>query len=255
MGQSNAGTPALTSGLADPSLALPYPNVPYIARTGNDLTPPVLVDYPVGDLGPRGDVNGVSKFGIELTLGRGLDAFLPNGWALAKFAYASTALAGEWSPTSIFPTSDPTNLYTQCIAYIAAAEAATHSQLAAIVWIQGESDSGSISVAKEYGIRLAEFIGAMRFSAAPVPFIYGKLNVNCFGLGVPTTRAGQVAAQLSAENVLMVDMDAFGLQGDATHYTAASLVSLGSLYAQEITRTFFDKTATPVSIFRNFNRR
>lgn len=231
IGQSNARGAGLVVEIADQGLADPYPAVRYVSTIGNDANPPMTLSYPVDALGPRLDRAGVNRFGIELTLGRALDEYEPGRWAIAKFAFDSTALAGEWNPTGSYPTGMP-NLFAQHVTFVKQAEIDTGSEIAAVIWEQGESDAGSVIVGSSYGIRLAEFIGAERYSLPVVPFIYGRLNAAMVGAGVQAVRVGQEANQTSS--AIMVDQDSFALGGDHTHYTSASLVAMGPLFAKAV---------------------
>lgn len=237
-GQSNAGSRGLVSELelADQNLATPYPAVPYIAETGDDANPPHTNTWPLDALGPRLDAFGIARFGIELTLGRTLDAAEPGGWALAKFAFGSTALGGEWNPLGPYPTGQP-NLFTQGISFVKAAMVATDSDLGALIWIQGESDAPTVPVGQLYGIRLAEFIGAERFELGlpEVLFVYGRLNITNTSPGAAGVRSGQEANQ--APLAIMVDQDPFPLQRDMLHYSTQGLVDLGRTYAEAILQT------------------
>ena len=236
-GQSNAGTPGRTAdlaGLGRADLGDPYPAVPYISETGTDNNPPITQVVPLGPLAPIVNTSGIGTFGIELSLGRALDAAEPGQWAIARFAFGSTALAGEWAPNANWPTGEP-NLFTQEITFVQQALAATGTELGALIWIQGESDAPTVALGQAYGLHLAEFIGAERLElpADPrVPFVYGRLNVNNPQLGTADVRTGQEANQ----NVyaIMVDQDPFPLQADLTHYTSQGDIDLGTLYATTI---------------------
>jgi Carbohydrate esterase, sialic acid-specific acetylesterase len=233
-GQSNAGSRGLVSELADPTLAIPYPAVPYIAEAGTDNNPPIITIAALGALGPRPSMAGEEAFGIELTLGRALDAAAPGQWAIAKFAFGSTALAGEWWPQGVWPTGQP-NLFSQEITFVQQALVATDSDLGALIWIQGESDAVTVALGDRYQIELAEFVGAERLMlpADPtIPFIYGRLNINNPQPGAAAVRAGQDANQ--NRYAIMVDQDPFPLRSDLTHYTTPAVLDLGTLYATTV---------------------
>ena len=232
-GQSNARGIGNAADI-DPAIAAPYPAVLYATTFGNDANPPLEKVYPVDALGPRIDMGGVNRFGIELTMGRTLDAAVPGGFVIGKFAFDSTSIAGEWSPTGAYPTipAGGPNLFTQLATFEHDLATATGSELAAFVWIQSESDALNAVNGSLYGMRLAMFIGAVRFAMPSVPFIYARINAANAGAGTAQTRSGQEANQ--RPGVIMVDTDAFGLQSDHAHFTSASLVGLGPVFAQTI---------------------
>lgn len=233
-GQSNAASRGLVSELADPSLADPYPAVPFTEQIGNNYNPPTVLTYPVGPLQPYPRLDGLDSFGVELSMGRALDAAEPGQWAIAKIGYGSTALAGEWWPTGQWPTGQP-NLFTQQLAYVQQALADTGSDLAAMVWIQGESDAVTVALGQRYELGLAMFMGAERekLPCDPrVPFIYGRLNINNPQVGRDAVRASQEANQ--NRYAILVDQDPYPLGPDLTHYTTQGVLDLGTLYAQTI---------------------
>lgn len=233
-GQSNAGRPALVSELTDPTVADPYPAIQIIDETGTDTNPPTVLVYPLGDLSAHPNLAGAPGFGIELTLGRTLDQAQPGVWSIARFAFGSTALGGEWQPFGGWPTGQP-NLFTQFNTFVHDAEDQTGAKLAALIWIQGESDAPTVALGQEYGIRLAEFFGAERMElqlSGEVPFIYGRLNVWNPQAGTPYVRAGQEAVE--NDDNIMVDQDSYQLRPDLTHYTTQAVLDLGTRYGQAV---------------------
>jgi hypothetical protein len=238
IGQSNAGSQGLVSELADPTLAQPYPAVQFAEVIG--LLNGAPVTYPLGPLQPYPGLQpgNPPAFGFELSMGRELDAHDPGRWAIAKYSIGSTTLGGSWPTTGSYdPVGSPVNLYTAANAFGQKVAQQAGATLAAIVWIQGESDAVGAAespYAVTYGVRLAEQIGAERFTWRDrgVPFIYGRLNVNAAGAGVADVRAGQEANQGPLE--IMVDQDPYPLRSDMAHYTTESVVDLGRVYADAV---------------------
>lgn len=274
IGQSNAQGIALVSqlaaGFADPN-ALPYPAVPLYARYGDDLSPQTVHTYS-GPLSPLciGSGDGTMtagsagstcafgpEFGIELSLGRALDAADPGGWVIGKFTADSTFLADQWWPWSFYcpsgscgsaadgqlgSASTAPNMYWTYLDWQAAFLSQTGAQLAAVIWIQGEEDAETVPLGARYGAELAAFITASRFDwqnsygGSAVPFIYGELTNGDLGLpsepGAALVRAGQTANQ-HAPQVVMVNQDNLPLF-QTVHFTGPDMIALGSAYASAV---------------------
>lgn len=206
-----------------------------MANMGTSADPPVLDVYPSGSLEPK-VYSGTLKLGIELSLGRDLDHTLPGRVAIAKFAYSSTSLNTNWAVNGTYPTAQP-NLCTQFIAYIKAAERATGSRLAAIIWIQGENDAGNLTTANNYDDNLLAFVDAVRAGTSTVPFIYGRLHISAAYSNVTELRASQSNANGARANLIMMSQDTVALSGDSVHYDANGLIALGHIYANQVLAT------------------
>lgn len=231
-GQSNAIGQGLIGDLTDPSYLSPYSNVIYMANMGTSADPPAVDVYSAGALDDK-VYQGQDKLGIELSLGRDLDHTIPNGWAIAKFAYSSTSLNANWDPNGTWPTAQP-NIFTQFCSYIVAAEAATNSELAAIIWIQGENDAGNLAQANDYDDNLLEFVDLLRVEVGTVPFIYGRLHTNANYAFNAELRVSQANCNGARTDLIMVDQDVVAIGVDLVHYDADELIDLGLIYADEV---------------------
>lgn len=230
-GQSNATTNGYASALADPTLADPYAAVQYLTKQDGNTDPPVWFETSVGSLGKISYVNP-DRVGLELSLMRDLDAAEPNTWACARMALGGTSLAVNWLPTGTYPTTESDNLFTQFLAYIRTAEAATGSELAAVVWVQGESDTVQEAHALAYEANLTAWINALRVEFPGVPVVVGQLHTDCaFGAYVSTVRAAQAAVAGALSDVALVSQDSAALDVDSIHYTTPGYVTLGHLHA------------------------
>jgi hypothetical protein len=112
--------------------------------------------------------------------------------------------------------------------------------LRGILWHQGESDSGSMDTAGNYGERLAQMIGDLRaeLGAGDVPFVAGRL-----GEFLPqTNKDGKptlyhvVNEQLDTlpervKNVAVVPSTGLKDKGDHVHFDSAGLREFGRRYA------------------------
>lgn len=236
-GQSNAvGTGRVR--FLDPQaaeLAEPYPAVPFASNTGDDRDPPEVRDYPMEPLGARMG-RAELGFGIELTLGRALDDARHDEWAIAKFGRSSTALAIEWDPSGTYPPMDPNgqNLFEQFVAYVAAQAEVMEAEVAAFIWIQGESDAPTGYAARNYGRRLRVFVDLLR-QQFPVPFIYQQLNAAAPYEFTAELRAEQERVQ--SDWMILENTDdgyAFPLRADLVHYDESALLTLGEVYAERV---------------------
>lgn len=234
LGQSNAVGTGRVSNLTASQLhySYDYP-LPYRDRHGNDANPPLFVDYPWSTLGPRIGTTGLNQFGVELSMGRALEAAEPTQWAIMKLAHSSTGLANEY--LGGWPSADPDGL-----TYIERAIAMTQDaldtrpyDLAAFVLIQGEADAANEASALAYDENLLTFIELFRAEFADAPLVYGRLHANASLATMPyrdTLRASQLAADANA-GFYMVDQDPYTLGGDSVHYNETGLIALGEAYA------------------------
>lgn len=226
-----------------------FPAVRYMCHTGNDANPPLQVEYAEGDLGPRLATNGISSYGIELSMGRTLYTTQSGSWAFTKFAHGSTSLVGEWGPGSAYPTLAPSgkNLFTQMLDRVEQSMVDMSAVLTAIIWIQGENDALGLSSANAYAANLTNFVTAVHVRFPGTPFFYGRLNAAANYAYVTELRASQ-AADSGLPTYHMVDQDSVGLGGDSVHYASAALLTLGDIYAVEIA-SYLGLTIAPQARF------
>lgn len=235
LGQSNAVGVGWVSQLsaANAYLAQPYPAVLLRSKTGDNANPPRFDTFPTGPLEPKLRT-GTTRLGIELSLGRTLDAAMPNQWVIAKFAMSSTSLYANWKPTGTWPSLAPPNIYTQAVMDIADVATETNADVVAVIWIQAENDAGGSGTSAAYGIGLTDLVNALRIQFANVPFFYGRLNVNFPWAYTATVRSKQEAYATTGTNVYMLNQDSYALYPDNAHYTSDGLVELGVAYGNLI---------------------
>lgn len=241
-GQSNArgnGNPALAT---ETGLGTPYPNVQ--EQTHIDLTGGVSLSWT--DTGPR-DLQGrtATECGIELKLGRVLDAAIAKQWAITKCAVDSTSINANWGPLVNYPAGDPLgNLFTQFIAYLRSSSAALKASIRHIIWIQGEADAGGQAAAGAYQANFAAFIAAVRAQLGTnFTFYFVKLNVNCTQAFTADVRSAQDAILLSDSSLQMMIADDLPLTG-GLHYDTDGLYTMGNRFAQAILNTHTLSTIT-----------
>jgi len=230
-GQSNAQTWIASAGLTDPSFAVSYPNVTHLTKQDSNTDPPVWTSTGPASLAPV-FYGGSYKIGLEASLMRTLDRAAPGQVMVAQYALAGTSLAINWAPGGSYPSLDPPNLFTQFISYVRAAQTATSSRIAAVIWNQGETDAGTLAYANAYEANLTAFIAAVRVEFPAVPFVIGRLNTAyAIGAHTSTVRTAQAAVDTADARVALVNQDGQSIAGDGSHYTADGYVALGKLYA------------------------
>jgi hypothetical protein len=155
---------------------------------------------------------------------------------LVKLARGSTSLAPtegpDWSPGS-------RELFTETTAEVDAAKAALAAQglrprIAAVVWVQGETDAIDPAAARAYRANLAGLIKAMRQSwqAPAAPVVLAKIPD--FGGHADEVRAAQAAVDEADALTLSVDAQGLPMQPDGLHIAAAGQARLGKALADAV---------------------
>lgn len=210
--------------------------MPYAYKLAGVADPPQWgeSDFSGGGLRLGVKFDASTCLGIEFTMGQRLDEVNTDKWRIAKLALSSSGLE-HWYPNSPYPASEvPTigNLWTQFLAYLAAAESATDSRLKFIAWIQGEADASSEAQANQYVTRMVQMRDSLWNNGFPgVRWLIGRLNINFTGTYAATVRAAQETLAADYAGFLLVDLDPFALQGDNIHYTVASALAMGDDFA------------------------
>lgn len=224
-GQSNAkGVEADIDSVSIVSgLRTAYPNVPLRQKlTDINSNPLVWTADETVDLAPRAD----DWFGIELTLGKYLDRAVTKRFSIAKFAVPSSSLGQNWRVGAAFPTVGP-NLYSQFITFMQDAETSLGGRIAAIIWIQGETDAGGTTLASAYETNLTDLINGVRGYFPEVPFIFNRLHVSYIGAETATVRAAQTAVAAALPWTTMIDVDDLVL-ASPPHFGADSYATFGN---------------------------
>ena len=146
---------------------------------------------------------------------------------IVKHARGETGLAADpvqkdWSPAS------RGELWDAATAQLAAArQAAPAARLAAVLWMQGETDATSPAKAAAYPSNLAAFVSEVRARWGGETITIAQIDRR--GAGWDQVRAGQ-AAVAAAPDVALVDTDAFPRQPDGVHLSAKAQVQLGDAF-------------------------
>lgn len=234
-GQSNAAgradTDDITPSALQTLLETPFPSVLLKQKLAQSTLDPIVwdSDYATTAVQPR--VNPTQNMGPELSMARYLDRANPNQFRLAKFALGGSGLNDNWRQGSAYPGSPigGPNLFAQFISFMQAAETELNGRIAAIVWVQGETDALDTSDAAAYQANFTQFISDVRVSFPGVPFIFNRLHSANAGTFVSTVRAAQTAVDAAVDGTTMVDCDDLTLT-DGQHFSANSYVTLGDKF-------------------------
>lgn len=234
-GQSNAlGLGVAASVTNYPGIATAYPAVQFVERSSVLSDPLTWTTDALRDLSPRtmtvaSQVAGT--MGVELSMGRFLQENSNAEWYLAKTAIDGSGLANNWSNPA-WPTSGG-SLLSQFSAWISAQEAATGAGLAAIVWIQGEADSGESPDATDYQANLSSFFTSLRATHGPFAVVLNRLSSNYFGQSLNSVRSLQESWVATDSKAAIVYADDLAFR-DTAHFTDDSYVTLGLRLAQKV---------------------
>jgi len=171
--------------------------------------PPTFTDVPstpppyFRDLQQYSIPTSPPSLGVELAMGR----YLADTGAMAtpiyigKYAVSGIDI-GRFLPGSGFPTAGD-DLYTLFTTYIDTLIAQSGKSLAAIVWIQGESDADTDAESAAYQGKLTTFTAALRVKyGGAFIFCISRLSDNQIGGLTTNMTAGRVAAVQAAQDAV-----------------------------------------------------
>lgn len=230
-GQSNMRGHGNPAEVTDPTYQTPQGDVMHYHWQHNDADD----DYGWEQLtwgGGRTQTTQEGGFGPELSFGRAIaDAYPDERIALIKNSPGGTNLHTQWDPIG-------GSVYAGFIATAHDALAALTAQgldfeIAGMLWMQGESDTGNAANAAAYEDNLNDLIAAVRaeFDTPEMPFIMGLTYGN--GAYTDTVRAGQLAVAAADMDVLVVNIDDRELVTyDTIHMNTASQLIFGQRLAE-----------------------
>jgi hypothetical protein len=235
-GQSNAlGLGVAASVTNYPGIADAYPAVQFVERSSVLSDPLSWTTDALRDLSPRtitvaSQVAGT--MGVELSLGRTLDATGSAEWYLAKSAIDGSGLENNWNNPAWPATGG--SLLSQFSAWITSIEAATGSTLAAIVWIQGEADSTESPDTANYGTNLSSFFSALRATHGNFGVVLNRLSSNYSpGGGRYEVRSWQESWVATDSKAAIVYADDLAFR-DTAHFSDDSYATLGIRLASAV---------------------
>ena len=189
--------------------------------------------------------------GFEMSLGRALKDALPyDNIAIVKYGMSGSALerelrsgdgAGDWDAGP--PTWIPAEGYdgvryhvfkTSAVlpALQAIMDRGDMPEVAAMFWMQGETDAGNLTAANNYEANLNKLIGTVRtdFGAPDMRFIIGRIRavMGTYNVTVRSAMEDVATADPLAE---WINTDDLAVNSDNVHYSAAGLVDMGQRFA------------------------
>ncbi len=205
-------------------------------------------------------VDESGSFGPEIAFGHDIAQALPEEEiALIKYASGGTGIARSTDYTDYIPAvagyddrgrnwHPPTDgkeagaLYRGLIENVHSATSALERnghrwELSGLLWMQGEHEASiSRKMAEDYERLLSDFIHSLRKDLrSPSLFVaIGQVNSHSWVYG-DIARKAQVAVCRSISNTRLVQtIDLPRVQGDAAHFTADGMLTLGSRFAEAI---------------------
>jgi hypothetical protein len=235
-GQSNA----LGSNQIEPSelpahLQLPREDIPYYHQ-GNNV---------IGGGNPYERVIGlqpVTRFGPEITMGRGLADGLADGVntqvAIIKYARGATNLYENWKAGGDNTWTGDGAAYesfqisvTEGLAALAAKYPNAIIEIEGMLWVQGEWDALELSNAQNYETNLTNFIADIRLTyGTDLPFVISRLSsgqtyINATSLA--TVQAAQDAVAAADPLASVFNTDSFELFNDNLHFNETGQQQIG----------------------------
>ncbi len=197
-----------------------------------------------------GNNPGGTQSGCEVSLGRVLKDALPyDNIAIVKYAMGGSALkrglrsadgAGDWDsgPPEWSGTFDGVRYHVfEYSAVLPALQAIIDRgdvpEIAAMFWMQGESDAGDSTAASEYEANLTKLLNSVRtdFAVPDMKFVIGRLKSTINRSYVETVIAAQEAVADADENTYFIDTDDLQFKSDNLHYSAVGLIGMGERFA------------------------
>jgi hypothetical protein len=212
-------------------------DVTYLTADSDKWKPGEWGDMEVGNtVKNRPENEDVSKyFGYEVPLAN----LVTKPAHFIKYAKGNTNLHTEWNPDLAFTRLNPggtKNQYTQWSVTFDEAIAALGKQpyqIMGMFWMQGESDTTTEDVAKDYGKNLQSLIEKMRQHVGfpDMKFFIGKLNYWPTGphdrIGIIRNKQDAVAA--ADGNVFTIETNELSLH-DSIHYNGESLIKMAQRF-------------------------
>ncbi len=180
-------------------------------------------------------------FGPEISLGRALHAAGVAPLGIVKIGYFGSSLAEDWAPDAIAGN----RLYALLLAQVrraleGLAARGESPRLAAVFWMQGETDGARLESATAYEANLRALLDRVRRDFAfavrgsgPLPVVLGRIGPPP-ARGYPhqaLVRTAQVRAAGSLPATSWVDTDDLARDTDGVHLLAPGVLTLGERWA------------------------
>jgi len=221
-GQSNMLGRAPASGLPTSPVDLQAPQTDVLLLNGNGGASGLL-----NTLVPLQPGSG-TDFGPEITFGRDMaDANSAATFALIKWAEGGTSLASDWNPS--VGTAYASFRSTVSAGLAALDGAGYETEIAGMLWMQGERDARSATDTANYEANLTAFIADIRGRyGAELPFLIGETFKNEYGEGISAAQAAVAAADPLTK---FVSTRSMSFQSDNLHLDASGQQELGYAFA------------------------
>ncbi|MEN9359158.1 MAG: hypothetical protein RL095_693 [Verrucomicrobiota bacterium] len=233
-GQSNMDGRAPAAALKGPLAAFAKPQADVLIRfSSGGLKRTLREDKELKPLAP-GCSDNDKKFGPELGFGRRIaEKFKGRKIVLVKVAEGGTNLHTQWN------SKTQNGLYSRLLTNVRDTEAqiaksGAKSELAGMIWMQGESDSGKTEGA--YEKNLADFIASVRkdLKSEKLPFVIGE--VCSANPEYSVIRAAQKAVAAKVPVCALASSEGLKTIDKHVHFDAAGQIELGKRFAEEISK-------------------
>jgi len=155
--------------------------------------------------------------------------------AIIKIAWGGTNLGVQWRPPSAGGTTGElfnnwVDLYSSALADL---DPAFEPEIAGMLWMQGESDTGDETMAKDYGKNLTALIKDFRTQTKSpnMPFVLATISkAPAWDKYGDIVRAAQAEVAKTVSNTATFLTEDYGMT-DPWHYDTPGMVSLGERFA------------------------
>lgn len=197
--------------------------------------------------GYKAPLNRFKHFGPEIGFAYEMSKRFPHDEIkLIKFAIGGTSLFAwdpNWNPNKAHLTrnSSAGPLFKKLLKTAQIQFDKESSKLAAIIWMQGETDAFYPLPAKQYAQNLRTFVRALRteLNSPNTAFIMGKINPpeNLFHYTKLVQQAQRVAAK-QIRNTRLINTSDLKKRNDHLHYNTEGQLELGKRFAREFIKRY-----------------
>jgi hypothetical protein len=217
---------------------------------------------PTNDLWTTLRVGDSGSFGPEISFASDMEQRMPGATiAIMKYAVGGTGIARSVDYTDYIPALSgfndhgrnwhpPTDgreagaLYRALLANFHDAVSALERdgkswELCGFVWMQGEHEAGiSRKMAEDYEKLLSDFIRSVRkdLHAPALPFVIGQVNSHTWAYGDIARKCQAEVCRKDPRTLLVETVDLPRVSGDAAHFTADGMLTLGSRFADAMVK-------------------
>jgi hypothetical protein len=184
-----------------------------------------------GDRDGKGTIGPELTFGYEMAPGNSSEVI-----AIIKIAWGGTNLGIQWRPPGAGGETGP--LYKDWVAAyheaMASLDPAFEPELAGMLWMQGESDTGDSKMANEYRKNLTAFIKDIRTETKSpnLPFVLATIsNADAWKAYGNVVRAAEADVAKTVPFTATFLTADYGMC-DPWHYDTPGMVSLGQRFAK-----------------------